>query len=689
VWLKAGRDLNISAATDTSSTYQFHDEKTSGLFSGGGIGFTIGSKQMTDELKQTGSQQSQARSMVGSVNGNLRLEAGGKGSVLGSDVTAGKDILESGTNIITDPGVDTQHSEEKQTFSSSGFTFRLTNPVLSALQTVDQMAQDSKKVSDPRLQALAALNAGLAAKNGLDDYNKNPQQAGGFKFSIAWGNSHSENTSKSDSSTLSKSLYQAGGRVIQQASGAGADSTIVSTATDYKAKDVSLNAEGAVILRNGDTTAEQHTTSKSSSVSLGVSFGVGASGGGLTLDVSASKSKGNTDGKDVTAVNTRIEAGNTVSITSGGDTTLQGATIRSNKVVADVGGNLNVVSVQDTSTYTGHQESAGFSASIPIMGAGGGASVSLSKTDVHSNYSSVGEQTGIRAGDGGFQLQVKGNTHLVGGLIASSDQAVKDGKNSLTTASLSSSDIHNQADYSANSTGVSAGVGSMLSSTGAGFGHAEGHAGSATQSGISGGSLTVNGQQASTDSNGKAINTAVRSTDKETGIGQIFDATKVTADVNAQMEITKTFSQLAPKAVADYAGGKAADLKKQADKENDPAKKQELLDEAAKWDEGGRYRVVLHTVVGGLGGGVSGALGAGAVASAAPTLNDMQTTIQNELVKAGLPGGAAQIAGQLVGQVAATGIGAAAGGTTHLVTHKSIVMVIVLINHDVADTHKL
>ncbi|MFV0920549.1 hypothetical protein ACI1PM_26250, partial [Ralstonia nicotianae] len=69
----------------------------------------------------------------------------------------------------------------------------------------------------------------------------------------------------------------------------------------------------------------------------------------------------------------------------------------------------------------------------------------------------VTEQSGIKAGDRGFQVNVHGNTDLKGAVIASTDKAVQDGVNSLTTATLTQSEIHNRAEYSASSIGIGGG----------------------------------------------------------------------------------------------------------------------------------------------------------------------------------------------------------------------------------------
>ncbi|MDQ5915224.1 MAG: hypothetical protein QG584_1115, partial [Pseudomonadota bacterium] len=109
-------------------------------------------------------------------------------------------------------------------------------------------------------------------------------------------------------------------------------------------------------------------------------------------------------------------------------------------------------------------------------------------------------------------------------------------------------------------------------------------------------------------------------------------------------------------------------LNEQAKLENDPAKKAELQNEAKQWGEGGAYRVALHTVIGGLVGGTSGALGAGASAAAAPLLNELQDSIASALKGAGANDSVAKLAGQLISGATAAGIGAAAGGTQGAMT---------------------
>ncbi|MBS9727176.1 hemagglutinin repeat-containing protein, partial [Stutzerimonas stutzeri] len=142
--------------------------------------------------------------------------------------------------------------------------------------------------------------------------------------------------------------------------------------------------------------------------------------------------------------NTHVKAGGTASVQSGGDTTLRGATIVADTVKADIGGNLNIESLQDKSTYNESSRSSGFGVSIPIGAGKPGVSVSGGRTQIDSDYQSVVEQSGIRAGDGGFDVKVKGDTNLKGGAITSTQVAVDGGKNRFETGgTLTTSDIEN------------------------------------------------------------------------------------------------------------------------------------------------------------------------------------------------------------------------------------------------------
>ena len=221
---------------------------------------------------------------------------------------------------------------------------------------------------------------------------------------------------------------------------------------------------------------------------------------------------------------------------------------------------------------------------------GGGASASQSKID--SNFASVGQQSGIKAGDGGFNVAVNNNTDLKGAVIASTQAVVDNNKNTFATGSrLTTSDIQNTASFNGSAAGVSMDAGTQagkfgVSGVGVGVGSDKGSAGSTTTAGIS----------------GIAGNTAVRSTDTEAGLKKIFDAAKVQREIDAQVQITQSFGKEASKAVGDYAQGQRKVLQEQLKIASTETEKQALQTQINDTNLQERVLNVLVGAVTGFGG---------------------------------------------------------------------------------------
>ena len=116
--------------------------------------------------------------------------------------------------------------------------------------------------------------------------------------------------------------------------------------------------------------------------------------------------------------------------------------------------NLNIESLQDTSTYDSQQKN--ISGQITVGAGWGSASGSASKSNIDADYASVNEQSGIIAGDKGYDVSVVNNTNLIGGIITSTQKAEDDNLNSFSTGTLSVKDIQNFSHYEGESIGISA-----------------------------------------------------------------------------------------------------------------------------------------------------------------------------------------------------------------------------------------
>jgi filamentous hemagglutinin len=206
----------------------------------------------------------------------------------------------------------------------------------------------------------------------------------------------------------------------------------------------------------------------------------------------------------------------------------------------------------------------------------------------------------------------------------------------------------------------------------AGIGSASGNKGGTTRSGISAGT-TITDDKKQTALTGKSAEQTVAATNRDVvsgkdsgAVAKDWNGQKLKEDVTAQAQITQAFSLMAAKEIGTYAGNKekkAKDNAEAAGKAGDTVREAEFKVEAAKWAEGGAYRVALHAAAGGVAGGVGGALGAGASAAAAREIDKLQEGAQKYLEKAGMESDSAKAIAKGVAGATAAGIGAAAGGT--------------------------
>jgi hypothetical protein len=305
-----------------------------------------------------------------------------------------------------------------------------------------------------------------------------------------------------------------------------------------------------------------------------------------------------------------------LTLKSGEDTTINGSQAKGEKVVADIGGDLNIASQQDTGDYTAKNKNSGIGFST---GTKGGRTGSIGKGKTDSTYASVTEQAGIYAGEDGFDIHVGKNTDLKGAVISS--DATLD-KNKISTDTLTYSDIQNKADYSSSGFGIN--YSSKPGEKGSGIAQGitpnvtpsvNGDADSTTHSAISPGTIIVGGVRVdpniSRDPSG-SLN----------ALGKIFDK----KTVQEQQELSSLFGQMAYEAV----GNIAREHQMEAGKKNYDAAMLEKLDpnnpqiailrqEASgildEWGQGGTSKIALHALVGGMMSNLSGnSFGVGATA---------------------------------------------------------------------------
>ncbi|HGO5855046.1 TPA: VENN motif pre-toxin domain-containing protein [Mannheimia haemolytica] len=90
------------------------------------------------------------------------------------------------------------------------------------------------------------------------------------------------------------------------------------------------------------------------------------------------------------------------------------------------------------------------------IGWGASGSASYSKSKMNADYASVKQQTGIFAGDEGYDVDIQNHTELTAGLVTSTEKAETEGKNRFSTGTLNATNLDNHADYKGSAVGVSA-----------------------------------------------------------------------------------------------------------------------------------------------------------------------------------------------------------------------------------------
>ncbi len=661
VSLSAAHDVNITTTQDTMQSSGTYQEKHTGLGTSG-LSVTTGTSKLATSDQESGVTNN--ASTVGSINGNLSIQAGNTLHVTGSDLVAGGNVTGSAANVIIDAATDTTHQAQTQKTSSSGVTIGLSGSVGDAINGAYQQGQAlASGNSNGRADALHAIaaggDAGLAgygayqlAKHGVN----NPAGASiGVQVSV--GSSHSQSQSSEDQTIQRGSNVAAGGTAAFVATGNGTSGSgnLTIAGSNVSANDVLLAGANQVNIVNTTNTDVTQSSNSSSSASVGVSVGTNGVG------ISASMANAHGDGNSSAAIQnaSHVNGANSVTVISGGDTNIIGSQVNGGQVSASVGGDLNIASVQDVTQSNAHQQSSG--GSFTISQGGGGASFSTQHGDGQGRYANVSTQAGIYAADGGFSVNVNGNTDLKGGVIASTADA---GKNSLTTGTLTYSDITNSSSYSASSSGF--GAGGSIGNSGKAVGpasvsgsggvtpmmsqHDNGNENGTTHSAVSAGTVTI------TDQANQVQDVANLSRDTTNTNGTVTKTPDVNDLLDRQSDMMGAASA-AGQAVAQGIG-------QFADHERDTATDKATAD---AWAEGGSNRVGLHiaggALIGGLGGGsafstIGGAAGAGVAAWAAGDLNRLANGTRDALGG----GDAAQLAGNVATNILAGGMGALVGG---------------------------
>ena len=635
VSVKTGGNLNIGSAEQTSESEYIKSVKKSGVFAGGGLGFTIGKEKQKDQYANQNTEQ--VGSTVGSVKGNVNLDADKAANVKGSTVVAGKDINITGENVKIENSDSIYNAQEKHEFKRTGLSVSVGGGYVDVVNNAANSVKHATDVEDKRLGALVAVKGYKDADKAIKDIKG---KGGGkvtenLSINVSLGTMKSKSESNSTTTVANASEVKAGGEVNVTST----KKDINITGSNVEGKDVILNAKENLNITASKNTNKTEQSSKSSSASVGASLELGK---GPSYSISGSMSKGEVSANGTTYNESTVTANKDLSFASGNDTNIKGGKLSGEKVTGSVGGDLNIESKQDSNNYKESNKSVGASVGL---GSNKAVSGSASVGEIDSKYESVIEQSGIYAGKDGFEINVGENTDLKGGIISS--EAEKD-KNKISTGTLTYEDIKNEADYKAGGAGINVDTSAGAEKKDAGVTPnigvgAKDNAESVTKATVSESEIEIR-DKGHQKQDLKDLNRDTQNSLNK--LAEIFDKTKV----EERQELAGLFGEIAYKAVGDLAIKNG-------------------------WQEGSAEKNALHALVGGI---MSELTNSGFLAGASGAMiNEMIQDKLSDMFKdnPAMHQWASALIGGVVAQVAADnaqmGVATASSGTkNNYLTHE-------------------
>ncbi|NKC04963.1 hypothetical protein HED55_22695 [Ochrobactrum haematophilum] len=460
--LDAARDVNILPGAES---YASEDkEKRSGFgiqlkSSEGSASIGIGFGSSKDETRQ--GAETNAGSSLRAGN-NVTINAGRDANLQAATVEADNDVAitaERDVNLLA--AQDKTNYEHMHEELFAGITATVSTGLVSSAKSIADAAGKVANVSD----GYSAANAGFAGLKAYDAINNlssmvMPDANGNYgniaSASIGVGFEYSKSKENAESSIPVVTGIRGGNSVSIEAKSGDINSHGAQIVAGYDengllsggAGDISLKAGNDINLESAQATNSSSSSSKSAGASIGYSVGIGLGGttGGWTGSANGSSGKSNSNG--TTQVNSHVTGTGDINIESGRDTNLKGAVVEGETITANVGRDLNIISVPDTGESSNESSSFGVSGSL----SGGtpkvtGVSPGFGTGSGETNW--IGEQSGL-VSKGEMDVYVERNTHLGAGKIISESGDLKLDTGTLTHEDFSGSKKYEGFDIQAN-----------------------------------------------------------------------------------------------------------------------------------------------------------------------------------------------------------------------------------------------
>ena len=377
----------------------------------------------------------------------------------------------SAQHITIDNAINHQANSQSESDLKIGQFTRVKSPIIDLLNTIESAVKNDR--ASDRLQAANAMSMaaqGYSVYNAVNKMITKDPKSNTYLFRVESGTgvAHSRQSQEglADISVGSRINAKdinliARGDDKQKANEKGERQlgSINLTHTDLTSRDEQgKRIQDSRITLTGNKlniqAGENHTQFKGRSQSVGVEVGMAAQVGaqtGVGVYARVGGSSGKEDGESKTYQVSHLEA-QTVTLNSQGDTNLIGSQVAGNRVNANVGGKLNIESLQDEERFKTKSSGGGLEVEF---GFGNNWSVSsygnASKGTTYRKQ--VNEQAGIFAEEGGDHINAD-SVHLKGGAIASTNPT----NSKLATNKLTFEDIQNESSSSAASASISGSI---------------------------------------------------------------------------------------------------------------------------------------------------------------------------------------------------------------------------------------
>ena len=398
VSVSAGNDVRTDSGEETQRDDVYQYSKKSGLM-GAGIGFTIGSKKVTDTTD--GRYKNQVASNIASSDGEINVKAGNEIHSTTTNYFSNQPADLSAQNVIVDGKHNTAHVVQSHEEKRSGLTVSVGGQIVNELNNVQQLGKRANSRKNSNLSTLEYLEAANTLKHAYNDgatYNnakieklvekekailakadelntayqaEHPEEKNAMHPDVRTAINNVNNRAKKD--RLLNIHVGVGSSKFKQVSEFNQENYIGSsigsknkvsitadsdnsdkgnihiTGSIVEAPEVNLNASNNLSIDAGKNSSVQRDTYTSSGWSIGAT--VSPHGNGV-IGLDANVYKGKENALETTKTHTgTIIRGKQVNTVSGINTEIIGSKVIGDSVTTKVGHDLKIESLQDTNDY--------------------------------------------------------------------------------------------------------------------------------------------------------------------------------------------------------------------------------------------------------------------------------------------------------------------------------------------------